>query len=106
MIEDPGLFLEFEKFFVEYNSIIGEAIIEAGASAIWMGDCVATSYFISPAQYLDLAASPAAELSSRIRAKGGVVFYHGGEISIPHLEIASNLPFDAVNTGYGVKYLK
>jgi uroporphyrinogen decarboxylase len=104
LLEDPSLFRELEAFFLEYNSVFAHMVLEAGADALWLGDCMATSYFISPRQYREFAAPFAAELSVRIRARGGLVFYHGGEISLPHLEIAADLPFDAINIGYGVEF--
>jgi uroporphyrinogen decarboxylase len=101
MLEKPELAKRYMEFFLEYNDLVAAAQLGAGADAIWLGDCVATSHFISPAQYRDHAAEPAAEAARRIREHGGVVFYHGDEPSIPHLEIMAGLGFDALNIGAG-----
>ena len=102
MLEDPGLLRRFEEFFLEYNDRVARLQLEAGADALWLGDCVATSHFISPAQYEEHAAGFAAASARRIREAGGIVFYHGNEKSIPHLSIMAGLGFDAINIGEGV----
>jgi uroporphyrinogen decarboxylase len=102
MLEDPGLLDEYIDFFLGYNDAIARLQLAAGADAIWLGDCVATSNFISVAQFERFAAGPAGESSRRIRAAGGIVFYHGAETAIAHLQAMAGLPVDAINIGYGV----
>jgi uroporphyrinogen decarboxylase len=102
MIENPALLRKYMDFLLEYNDAAAQAELEAGADGIWLGDCVATSHFISPGQYSTFAAEYAAASAERIRKREGVVFYHGNEKSIEHLEIMSGLPFDAINIGEGV----
>ena len=102
MLENPALLRRFEEFFLEYNDRVARLQLEAGADALWLGDCVATSHFISPAQYEEYAAGFAAASARRIRDAGGIVFYHGNEKSIPHLSIMAGLGFDAINIGEGV----
>ena len=103
MLENPGLLKRYMEFFLEYNDAVAAAQLAAGAEAIWLGDCVATSHFISPRQYRDHAAEFARAASRRIRQRGGIVFYHGNEKSIPHLKIMAELGFDAINIGEGVE---
>jgi MtaA/CmuA family methyltransferase len=102
MLEDPGLLEGFMELFLEYNQGIAALQLQAGADAIWLGDCVATSNFISVEQFERFAAGPAAESSRRIRNAGGIVFYHGAETALPHLRTMAGLPVDAINIGYGV----
>jgi uroporphyrinogen decarboxylase len=102
MLEDPALLRRFEEFFLEFNDRVARLQLAAGADALWLGDCVATSHFISPAQYQEHAAGFAAASARRIRQAGGIVFYHGNERSIPHLAIMAGLGFDALNIGEGV----
>ena len=33
---------------------------------------------------------------------GGIVFYHGSECSMPHLELMAELSFDTINIGEGI----
>ena len=102
MLENPALLRRYMEFFLEYNDLAAAAQLKAGADALWLGDCVATSHFISPRQYEDHAAEPAALSAGRVRERGGIVFYHGNESSIPHLKIMASLGFDAINIGEGV----
>ncbi len=102
MLENEALLRRYMDFFLSYNAEIARLQIEAGADAIWLGDCVATSHFISASQYRELAGGPAEELSRRMRGRGATVFYHGAEVSIPHLKVMAQLDFDAINIGYGV----
>lgn len=102
MLEQPALLRRYMDFFLDYNAAVAQLQLDAGADALWLGDCVATSHFISVEHYREFAARHAEESSSRIRAKGGLVFYHGAEISIPHLDVMADLVFDAINIGYGV----
>jgi len=102
MLERPALLKRYMDFFLEYNDLAAAAQLQAGADAIWLGDCVATSHFISPDQYEEHAAEYAGAASRRVREKGGIVFYHGNERSIPHLKIMAGLGFDTINIGEGV----
>ena len=99
MIENPDLLKKAMAMFEDYNARWAQAQVEAGANAIWLGDCLATSYFISPQDYQQHAAEPADTTSRAIQQSGGVVLYHGGEVSLPHLDIAAELSFDAINIG-------
>lgn len=102
MLENPELLKRYMDFFIGYNDAFAQTQIEAGADAIWLGDCVATSNFISPMQYEDFAAEYADRSSGLIQRHGGIVFYHGCEKSIPHLEIMAKLSFDTMNIGEGI----
>jgi MtaA/CmuA family methyltransferase len=102
MLEQPDLLRRYMDFFLDYNDEVARLQQEAGADAIWLGDCVGTSHFISAAQYGQFAGGPAAESARRIRGRGGICLYHGAEISIPHLQVMAGLGFDAINIGYGV----
>jgi len=101
MLENPALLWRYMEFFLEYNDVVAAAQLQAGADALWLGDCVATSHFISPQQYEDHAAEAAADSAGRIKERGGIVFYHRDENSLPHLKIMAELGFDALNIGAG-----
>ncbi len=101
LLDDPDLFHDTTEFFVELMTMWGVAQIEAGADAIWLGDCVASSGFLSPQHYADFAVEPAKRVSEAITEAGGIVIYHGGEDSLEHLKIAAP-HFDIINVGEGV----
>jgi len=102
MIEKPDLLRENLDFFVEHQVAFGRAQLAAGADALWLGDCVASSEFISPTQFSDFAAGPAAEVGSTLVRDGGLIIYHTAETSLPHLRLQVDLPVSAVNVGEGV----
>jgi len=98
--DDPDLFRDTADFFVELMTAWGIAQLDAGADAIWLGDCVAASGFLSPQQHADFALEPAAIVSDALRAHGGVVIYHGGDDSREHLELQAP-HFEVINVGEG-----
>ena len=98
--DDPDLLRHTAEFFVELMTMWGIAQLDAGADAIWLGDCVAASGFLSPEQHADFALEPAARVSDNLRAHGGVVIYHGGEVSREHLELQA-AHFQIINLGEG-----
>lgn len=101
MYEDPDLLRETMDFFVELQSRWGVAQIEAGADAIWLGDCNAFSGLLSPAHYQGFAAEPCRKVIQACQKAGGMVFLHNSEISIPHIELEFELRPDVVSVGPG-----
>lgn len=101
LLDDPALFRDTCEVMVELMSRWGVAQVEAGADAIWLGDCVAASGFCSPRQYAEFAVEPARRVAEAIKAAGGVVIYHAGEHSLPHLAIGAD-HFDLINVGEGI----
>lgn len=101
LLDDERLFRDTCEFFVELMSAWGAAQVQAGADAIWLGDCVASSGFCSPRHYADVAVEPAHRVAEAIKAAGGTVIYHAGEHSLAHLRIAAEY-FDIINVGEGI----
>lgn len=101
LFDEPSLFRATCEYMVELMSLWGVAQIEAGADAIWLGDCVASSGFCSPQQYADFAVEPAQRVAAAIKAAGGIVIYHAGEHSLPHLSLGAE-HFDIINVGEGI----
>jgi uroporphyrinogen decarboxylase len=101
MYEDPGLLRDTMEFFVDLQSRWGVAQIEAGADAIWLGDCNAFSGLLSPAHYRDFAAEPCRKVIQACQRAGGMVFLHNSEISVPHIELEIDLKPDVISVGPG-----
>lgn len=99
MLENPELLRKFMDYISRCNVIWAQAQLEAGADILWLGDCIATSRFISVDDYLRFAAEAADRDSQMIQAHGGIIFYHGSENSIPHLKVMAELSFNAINIG-------
>jgi uroporphyrinogen-III decarboxylase len=101
MLDDPDLVRDNTAFFVDHQIAFGKAQIAAGAHALWLGDCVASSEFLSPAYFSEFAAGPAGEVASALTDAGAIVIYHTAETSAAHLKLQVELPASAINVGEG-----
>ncbi len=101
MLEEPELARDNIEFFVDHQISFGQAQIEAGADLLWLGDCVADSHFIRTEHYMRFAFEPAARVIEAMNKAGGMVIYHSGETSLPHLKQQAQLPRCAINVGEG-----
>jgi len=101
MLDDPDLVRDNIAFFVDHQIAFGRAQIEAGADLLWLGDCVAGSYFIGPDHFAKFAFEPAARVIEAMNTAGGLIIYHSAERSLPHLKHQARLPSCAVNVGEG-----
>lgn len=102
VLDDPGLVRRNLAFFAEHQIAFGRAQLEAGAHALWLGDCLASSAFLSPALFMEFAAEAAATVSAELMGAGAIVIYHTAETSLEHLRLQVRLPSSAVNVGEGV----
>ena len=102
MYTDPELFQDTMDFFVELQKIWGKAQFEAGAHAIWLGDCNAMSNLISADQYKEFAFEPCKKVVDEFNRVGGLTFLHNSEESVPHIELAKGLDVSAINVGPGI----
>ncbi len=98
---DPDLLAEACDFFVELQSRYIEAQLEAGAHAIWLGDCNAFSGFLSLAQYRRFAFPSCKKLVEKAQAHGAIVHLMNSEVSLPYLMAEAELGVDMVNLGPG-----
>ena len=88
-------------FFVELQSVYIRAQIEAGAHAVWLGDCNAFSGMLSLEQYRRFAFPSCKRLVDRAHDAGAIVHLMNSEISIPYLLAESELGVDIINCGPG-----
>jgi uroporphyrinogen decarboxylase len=102
IVDDPELVRDNLKFFIEHQIAFGRAQLEAGAHCLWLGDCVASSAFLSPAHFAAFAADAAAAVASVLVRTGAIMIYHAGEKSTEHLKLEATLPVSAINVGEGV----
>jgi uroporphyrinogen decarboxylase len=106
IVDDPDLVRDNLKFFIEHQIAFGKVQLEAGAHSLWLGDCVASSAFLSPAHFAAFAADAAAVVASELVGVGAIIVYHAGEKSIEHLKLEAALPVSAVNVGEGVDIME
>jgi uroporphyrinogen decarboxylase len=99
MMMDPQLFADTAEFMVELMTYWAREQIEAGADALWVGDCVASSGFLSPAHYEQFALAGAKRVCDAVREAGAWAIYHAGEPSLPHLQLAAEIEPSMINVG-------
>jgi MtaA/CmuA family methyltransferase len=99
MATDPELLHEACEFFVELQSCYIRAQIEAGAHAVWLGDCNAFSAMLSLGQYRRFAFPSCQRLVEKAHECGAIVHLHNSEVSPPYLLAESELGVDIVNCG-------
>jgi len=102
MLDDPGIVRRNLGFFIDHQIAFGRAQLKAGAHALWLGDCLASSALLSPALFTEFAAEAAATVSAELMRAGANVIYHTAETSLEHLRLQVRLPSSAVNLGEGV----
>jgi len=96
---EPELLKRACDFFVEWESAYCTAQIDAGAHAIWLGDCNCFSVMLSLDQYKQFAFEACKTLVDRIHAAGGLAYLHNSEIQVPYLTVETELGVDIVNCG-------
>jgi uroporphyrinogen decarboxylase len=102
LYNDPGLLHEATAFLTELEILWATAQIRAGADAIWVGDCCASSSFISGDHFSEYAAKPAASVIEQIRKHNAFSFYHAGDKNLSHLKLMADLGASAVNVAEGI----
>jgi len=100
-LTDPDLLEAACDFFVQWQARYIEAQVEAGAHAIWLGDCNAFSSMLSLAQYCRFAAPSCLRLVEKIHDAGALAYLHNSEISTPHILAEAELGVDVINCGPG-----
>lgn len=98
-LTEPQLLADTCAFFVEAQARYIAAQVEAGADAIWLGDCNAFSSMLSLEQYRTFAFPSCRALVERAHACGTLVHLHASEVQIPHLLAEAELGADIVNCG-------
>jgi uroporphyrinogen decarboxylase len=99
---DPGLLEAACEFFVDVQIEWGLAQFDAGAHALWLGDCNAMSNLISVEQYKKFALGPCARVVEAYRKAGGLTFLHNSEESVPHILASVELGPSVINVGPGI----
>jgi MtaA/CmuA family methyltransferase len=99
--DDAQLIQETLDFFVELQSMWGQAQIEAGADALWFGDCNASGHLVSVADYEAFAADGVRRCAAAYHAAGGVVIYHASEHKVPHMRAQAATGIDVLSIGPG-----
>ncbi|MDY7010360.1 MAG: uroporphyrinogen decarboxylase family protein [Planctomycetota bacterium] len=98
-LDKPDLLTDACEFFVQAHSRYIKAQIEAGAHAIWMGDCNAFGGMLSLEQYRQFAFDSCKKLVEKAHEYGAIIHLHNSEIVVPYLLAESELGVDIINCG-------
>lgn len=96
---DKKLLEDTCEFFVELQTQYVKAQYEAGAHAIWLGDCNAFSHMLSVDQYREFALPSCKKFVQNAKEIGLIVHLHNSEISVPHILAECDLGVDIINVG-------
>ncbi len=99
MMDDPRLLRDALAFAEEQALAWGMAQIEAGAHAIWYGDCNASTHLISPAQFEEWALEPCKRVSDAFKRAGAFVFLHNSEDNLAGLRVQALTEPSALSSG-------
>lgn len=97
---EPELLEEACDFFVDLQSRYIKAQYEAGAHAVWIGDCEAFSGMLSLEQYKKFAFPSCKKLVEKVKSKTDIIVYlHNSEIAVPYLLAEAQLGVDIISVG-------
>lgn len=96
---DPDLLHATNDFFVELQANLSRAQFEAGAHAVWLGDCNAMSNLISVAHYSEFAFGACRELVDRQHQIGLLSLLHNSEIKGAYIAKQTELGIDVMSVG-------
>lgn len=102
LVDNPKLFRDALKFAEEQATSWGLAQIEAGAHAIWYGDCNASSHLISPKQFEEWALEPCRRVCRTFKEAGAFVFLHNSDENLEALKLQAQTEPSALSSGPGI----
>lgn len=101
LFEDPALLKDTMKFFTDVQTEFGLAQFEAGADALWYGDCNASSHLMSLRTYQDMVVAPLGEVAHAYRKAGGITILHASEEKPDYARVMAESGVDIVSIGPG-----
>lgn len=102
LYERPDFVYAALEIFEEYQTLFGLDQLDAGAHALWLGDCNASGHLISPAAYEQCALEPARRVAAAYREAGGIVIYHASEELPAMIDLQAGAGFSVLSVGPGV----
>ena len=103
---DPQLCKDTLDFFTDLQTNWGLAQIEAGAHALWYGDCNASSHLISKEILAEHAIEPARRVAEACVDAGAFVFFHASEEKEDYLVLMKEIGVSAISIGPGLDISK
>ena len=101
LITDPQFVKDTMEYFVDLQIEFGIEQFNAGADALWLGDCNASSHLISLKHYREFPAEPLKRVAKAYRETGKLTFLHASEEKPEFVDVMADLEVDAVSVGPG-----
>lgn len=99
---DPELLVDTLKYFVGIQTAFGLAQREAGADAVWFGDCNASGHLMSPKYYEEYAMPYVTEVVKEYDKAGLWSIYHASEEKEGHLKQQASTGVSVLSVGPGL----
>jgi len=99
IFDAPGFLKEACKFFKDLQIEFGRMQKEAGAHALWYGDCNAGSHLISLNHYKEFAYPYAGEVAKACKEMGIMTIYHASEDKLPFIDTMADMDIDILSLG-------
>jgi uroporphyrinogen decarboxylase len=99
---DSELLSDTLKYFVEVQTAFGLAQREAGADAVWVGDCNASGHLMSESYYQKYAKPYVTEVVKEYDKAGLWSIYHASEEKVGHLKAMAESGVSIVSVGPGL----
>lgn len=99
---DPELLVDTLKFFVELQTEFGLAQREAGADAVWFGDCNASGHLMSERYFEDYALPYVTACVKEYDKAGLWSIYHASEEKEGHLKLQASSGVSVLSVGPGL----
>ena len=99
---DPDLLKDTLEYFVEVQGTFGIAQREAGADAVWLGDCNASGHLMSEAYFADYAKPSVERLVKEYDKAGLWSIYHASEEKVGHLRLQADMGVSILSVGPGL----
>ncbi|HET6456428.1 MAG TPA: uroporphyrinogen decarboxylase family protein [Armatimonadota bacterium] len=99
---DLDLLKDTLEFFVEAQGNFGIAQKEAGADAVWLGDCNASGHLMSEVYFADYAKPYVERLVKKYDKVGLWSIYHASEEKVGHLRLQADMGVSILSVGPGL----
>ncbi len=98
--DDPDLLKDAMKFFHDIQVEFGLAQFEAGADALWYGDCNASGHIISLKVYQDIAFQPMKDVIDAYKGRG-LTMLHASEENPKYVDVMADAGMEMLSVGPG-----
>ena len=96
MYDDPELLYQTMKFCMELELDFAKAQVRAGAHALWVGDCCASSRFLSVDHFRRFVLEITTDFMTELKKLGAITIYFGAEKNVSHLLATTELKPDII----------